>query len=96
MKEIEGMKQHIFSTIILSNGSKCDILEVRPYIIWKASYKQALNPNLKLDLVPFIMEQIVIIDGKKRDMKFIGNMEINDYLEITEVMNACMNKLPGF
>lgn len=90
------MKEHIFTTIILSNGSKCDILEIRPYILWKAAYKQANNPHLKVDLVPFIIEQILIIDGKKVNMEFIGNMDVNDYMEIVDVMNACMEKLPGF
>ena len=90
------MKEQIFTTIIISNGSKCEILEIRPYTIWKATYKKENNPDLKLDLVPFIIEQILIIDGKKVDIEFIGNMDINDYMEIVDVMIACMGKLPRF
>lgn len=90
------MNASIFTTIILSDGSKCDILEVKPSTIWLATFKQQLNPDKQYDLVPFILEQVLIIDGKKVNMEYIGNMELSDYIEITEALNICMQKLENF
>lgn len=90
------MDTPIFTTIILFNGSKCDILEVRPYIIWKATYRQLMNTDKKLDFIPFLLEQVLIIDGKKVNMEFIGNMNIHDYIKITEVLNAFMINVENF
>lgn len=83
----------IFTSITLSNGSKCDILELKASMIWKATFKQMNNLQMEYDLIPFLLEQILIIDGEKTDMEFIGNMNYDDYMDITEVLNVFMTKL---
>ena len=85
--------KEIFTTITLQDGSKCDILALTPWRIWKATYKQQLNPQIEYDITPFILEQILIVDGKKVDMKFIGNMDCSDYFEIAEILSIFMTKL---
>lgn len=87
------MKPSIFTTITLQDGSKCDILELTPWMIWKAAFNQQLNLEMKYDLVPFILEQILIIDGKKASIEFIGNINYQDYMQITEILTLFMTEL---
>ena len=87
------MKPSIFTTITLEDGSKCDILELTPWMIWKATFNQQLNLETKYDLVPFILEQVLIIDGKKTDIEFIGNIYYQDYMQITDILTLFMTKL---
>lgn len=89
------MNDHIFTSIILSDGSKCDILEITPLMIWRASYKCA-NSDMELDMVPFLLEQSLIINNKKVDIDFIGKMSMDDYQEISDVFCIQMKKLPKF
>lgn len=89
------MNRNIFTTIILSDGSKCDILEITPFMLWRASYKQA-NSDMELDMVPFLLEQSLIINNKKVDIDFIGKMSMDDYQEISDVFCIQMKKLPKF
>ena len=86
----------IFTSIELSNGSRCDILEINALVIWKAAFRHQAYPDKELDIVPFLLEQVLIIDDKKRDIEFIGNISIDDYLKIMEVMDIVMKKLPKF
>lgn len=83
-----------FTTITLSTGEKCGILNITPFMLWRAHSRMERLKELELNVVPFILEQIVIIEGKAVSMEYLGEMDINDYTKIIEVVDVQMKKLP--
>lgn len=84
----------VYTTIKLSTGDSCEILEVKPVMMWKSHFKAALMKDEEVNNIPFLIEQCITINGKKVDWRFIGNMEYQDYMKIEEVV--CKQITPLF
>ena len=90
------MIKEVFTSITLMDGSKCDILELKVYMIWIATFRQSKKPEMEVDITPFILEQIIRIDGKTTSIDALGDMGMDDYSKILDVVSVLMNKLPDF
>ena len=89
------MSELVYTTINLSNEVVCQIAEIKPVHIWIASFHKAVSP-LEYDIFPFILVQVVIIDGKQATMEYLADMDMSDYIDIMEVVDVLMKKLPKF
>lgn len=83
---------NIFTSIQLSGAQKCDILNITAMMMWKAEYRAA-NMGEELHMVPYLLEQIVMIEGKLATKEEIGEMMIDDYLAIQDVVNAILQRV---
>lgn len=87
--------KNIFTTIKLSDNRECSVLDIKPLHIWKANFQMALrNAELQYEFVPFLLEQIILIDYKPVTIEQIGNLDMADYNEITNVATIIISKLP--
>lgn len=81
-----------FSSVKLLEGVTCDILDITPMVLWRATLNCSLQKEF--DITPFVLEQILLFDGEKRDLDYIENLYIDDYLKISEVVTVLLSKLP--
>lgn len=85
----------VFTTIKLSDNRECSILEIKPFHFWRANFQMAtLNADLKYEFIPYLLEQIILIDYKTVTIDEIGNLDITDYTEIGNIVGIIINKLP--
>ena len=78
-------KEEIFYSMESYLG-KIDVLKIQPYHIWKAEKKQELDEKNEFSLLPYILVQILIIDGKKTTIDELSTMELYLINEITDVI----------
>jgi hypothetical protein len=87
-------KTEIFKTIYLIGGQKVDFAICRGVHISRANYKYIGSSNKRnLDLVPFLMAEICLVDGKKKDVDYFLSILGDDYIHISEIMNELLIKL---
>jgi len=87
------MKAEIFETINLLSGDEIVILICRGSNISRANFKQALYSNeSELDIVPYIMSEICLLNGEKQDISYFLNLLSDDYMKICKsVTNVIQN-----
>jgi hypothetical protein len=94
-----------FTHMVLMSGQKCEILMVKPMHFWAAGFMQQMyngnkNKDVKqaedkrgYDIMPFLLMQVVRLDGKVPTMQQLEDMMMDDYIQICEVLTPLMNKL---
>lgn len=93
------LKNEIFTSVILTNGSKCDIIEMKTGHVMKASMKMMKaivekNEHAEYGIIPFIACEVMRIDGREIDMNYLENMEAEDYYKnILPVIDASVKKI---
>lgn len=70
----------------LSDGSKCTVLKIRPWDFWKAQRNCSLQNEV--DVVAFVMQEVVLINDKKQSIHELGLLEIKDYIKICESLEV--------
>ncbi len=86
------MAAKIFSSIALSDGRKCSIVEITPSHIWRAQHRVSYNNPENFHITAFILEQIVIIDGVKQSLDDLDQLSIKDYTEINQVVTVLLSE----
>lgn len=89
------MTDDIFTTITLMDGRKCDILNIKAGHFYMSSLKFRLEESPTRSQEAYLMREILIIDGKKRDLDYLDEISIDDFLAISEVVEAIMAKVPS-
>lgn len=87
------MSNKIFTSIKLLNGDKCDILEIKAVHIWKAQTALAFSTKKDLGVFPFLLQQILLINGKCPSIEYLEDIMIDDYLEINAVVDVYFKKI---
>ena len=90
------MTDDIFTTITLMDGRECSILNMKAGHYCMAAFKFGLAEDNKHPKEAYLVKEILIIDGKKRDLDYIDELSIDDFIAINEVLEAIMAKVPGF
>lgn len=88
-------EKDIFTTITLLDGRKCSILNIKAGHFYVSSLKFRLAEDNKYPQDVYLMREILIIDGKKREFDYIYDLSIDDFLAINEVIEAIMAKVPS-
>ena len=90
------MKQEdIFETITLMDGRKCSILRMKAGHYYMAALKFQLAENNKHPQEAYLIREVLIIDGKKRNLEYIDELSIDDFIAINEVLTTIMAKIPN-
>lgn len=91
----------IFFEFETLDGRKCTVNKLKPFHIWIAQTRlealKASNPNNEFSeygVIPFILEQIVFFDGKKTNVSELGDLMIDDYLKLSDVLASVLSKIP--
>jgi len=94
--------KNIFTTITLSNGDKCEILELTTQHIMSACHSHEIY-NKKIDDVldhlpasTFFIQQIIYIDGKRKSIEYFVNLSIDDFNLICDAIEALFKTIPKF
>lgn len=85
-----------FSDIILPSGTKMSIMDGKAYHAFVAitKYGACKDDILKAaGVMPFIMAEVIQIDGKKVTPEFIVELSINDGMYLSTVINLQMEDL---
>lgn len=77
----------------LKDGRSCSIDDLTPSILWKATFRAARNHDKEYDLTPYILEQIITIDGEPVTIDQLDQLSIDDYLSILDVLEHVTRKL---
>ena len=89
-------KQDIFTTITLMDGRECSILNIKAGHFYMSNFKfNFVNDGSQHPESAYLMREILIIDGKKRDFDYIDEISIDDFIAINEVLEAIMAKVPS-
>lgn len=84
----------IFKTIKTIGGLKVDFIICRGFHISRANGQYMKNAdNDNLDFIPFLMVEICLVDGEKKDVDYYLNMLGDDYIYIVDVMNELLQKI---
>jgi hypothetical protein len=86
------MKQEIFTETLLQDGSKLEVLQIKPSMLWKASMQFASQKEKVFDIMPFILTQCLSIEGKLISIERIDEMSMGDYNKINEIVSLMLNK----
>lgn len=86
------MQPEVFTTTKMSDGTEVQILQLMPYMLWRAIFRQAAQKEKEYDTLPFIIEQLLRIDGKQLPLQQIGEMDISDYMKIQEIVSVMIDK----
>lgn len=87
--------EEIFTTITLLDGRECSILNIKVGHYYMSSFKFTFQGDNKHPLEAYLMREILIIDGEKRDFDYIDDLSIDDFLTINEVLEAIFAKIPN-
>jgi hypothetical protein len=85
----------LFTTVSLLNGSKCGVLEVKSAHIFIANFRLSIQKKTEYDFTYFLFQQILLIDNKKITDEQLLNLSIDDFILISEVMDAAFKKITG-
>lgn len=84
------MGAKIFDTITLHDGRLYSIAEIVPSHIWRAHQRHNKNNPEEYDVLPFILEQIVLIENKRIDIEELNTLHMKDYTSICDVVNVIL------
>ncbi len=84
-------KEIVFNEVILMNGSKCGIIMPHAFHISRAQYE--FSAQRDFDATIFYMRELCKIDGKKQDLVYYLELSIDDYISISEVMSASLERI---
>ena len=86
----------IFTETMLSDGTKIEVLQLRPSMLWRASHQFNSQKETEYDMIPFLLSQCLSSNGKLLSIKEIDEIEIGDYNKVNEIVCLMMNKEPLF
>lgn len=88
---IQKKDQKVFTEVKLLNGSICKIL--MPLGFQLSLVMRRFQQQQDLDMVPFFMEELCLIDNKEKDLEYFCTIMMDDYQTILEALGQVMNKL---
>lgn len=85
------MTQEKFTSFTLTDGRKCTFLKIYPFHLWIATY--AYGKQETFDITPFLLREVILIEGKKAGIDELSKMDMKDYEQISEILRVQMVKL---
>lgn len=70
------------TTMTLISGDSVEIIQPRGMNYARAVYKYRIQKEY--DVCPFLMEELVLINGEKKPLQFYLDMFCDDYIKISE------------
>lgn len=91
------MKNTIYTTITLPLSQiKCDILEVSPPTMWRATIEWQ-NPNNKAwfdcGIFPHVLSNALLFNGERFTVEQISELAMDDYTAINQAFDLMYTKL---
>ncbi len=91
------MKDEIFTTVELLNGDKIDVLFCKGLHMtkaqWKYQFHTQIAKDVEYDIVPFIMEQLCLVNGKQKGIEYYVELMIDDYIKISDALQLVINSI---
>jgi hypothetical protein len=86
-------KEDIFTTVQLHDARKVQILNITPLMSWRAMFSHALSGRKDIDVLPFLLTQLIRVEGQEISVNELGEMYFDDYVLIVETANALLQKV---
>lgn len=81
-------KNHLYTSLMLLNGSKCDIIMPKGENFFRASKKYGDQSEFSITL--FVVQELCRIDGQQMPIDFYKELGVDDIVKIAESMTEVL------
>lgn len=82
-------------TIKLNSGIVAELQQPTGKDLSRAGFKHSTQVT-EFDIVPFLMTELILINGKKEELQFFLDLSIDDYMMLVEPLGELMQTFKIF
>jgi len=88
------METELYKTVTLLGGQEVKIKIARGHDLSRAAFMHMFKgKELEIDVMPFIMDQLCLVDNEKVGIEFYLNLIVDDYIVIIGVLDELLKPI---